>query len=225
MVEPTDQEFLRSIFLMEAWDTLAAIEDGVGRLAAGAEPAWDELFVVTHRLKGAASLHGFRHVAALADAVERGLQPLKAAPAPERRAAAADAHGPAGRAQVGAGRDRAPPPGGDGGVGADHGAAARGPRPRRDADPVRRDLLRFFADGDEVLAYFGPEAAEHLEAMSAALRRARAGGLRRCRAGRALPRRPHAQGRRLRRRLHAHRRPRPRPRGPAGRRARVTRPR
>ena len=41
MVEPADQEFLRSIFLMEAWDTLAAIEDGIGRLAAGAEPAWD----------------------------------------------------------------------------------------------------------------------------------------------------------------------------------------
>jgi chemotaxis protein histidine kinase CheA len=82
MAEPADQEFLRSIFLMEAWDTFAVIEDGIGRLAAGVEPAWDELFLVTHRLKGAAALHGFRQVAGLADAVERALQPLpQAAPA------------------------------------------------------------------------------------------------------------------------------------------------
>ncbi len=167
MVEPTDQEFLRSIFLMEAWDTLAAIEDGIGRLAAGTEPAWDELFVVTHRLKGAASLQGFRQVTALADEVERGLQPLKAATASERRAAAAEL-----TARLGALKsvldaiehhrpeETVAPP-----------STVRPPRPTPalDADPVRRDLLRFFADGDEVLTYFGPEAAEHLEAMSAAL--------------------------------------------------------
>jgi len=34
-----DQEFLRSIFLMEAWDTLVAIEDGMARLTGGGEPA------------------------------------------------------------------------------------------------------------------------------------------------------------------------------------------
>jgi chemotaxis protein histidine kinase CheA len=90
MVESADQEFLRSIFLMEAWDTLAAIEDGIGRLAAGVEPAWDELFLVTHRLKGAAALHGFRQVAGLADAVEGALQPLPQAAPTVRRAVADD---------------------------------------------------------------------------------------------------------------------------------------
>ena len=167
MVEPTDQEFLRSIFLIEAWDTLAAIEDGIGRLAAGTEPAWDELFVVTHRLKGAASLQGFRQVTALADEVERGLQPLKAAAASERRAAAAELTARLGalKSVLDAIEHQRPeetvaPP-----------STVRPPRPTPafDADPVRRDLLRFFADGDEVLTYFGPEAAEHLEAMSAAL--------------------------------------------------------
>jgi len=90
MVEPDDQEFLRSIFLMEAWDTLATIEDGIGHLAAGDEPAWDDLFVVSHRLKGAASLHGYRQAAALADAVERALQPLRQATPLVRRAASAE---------------------------------------------------------------------------------------------------------------------------------------
>ena len=168
MVEPTDQEFLRSIFLMEAWDTLAAIEDGIGRLAAGAEPAWDELFVVTHRLKGAASLQGFQHVTALADAVERGLQPLRAAAAPERTAAAAELTALLGplKSVLDAIEHHRPEEAVVSAL-----TAVRPPRtaPGSDADPVRRDLLRFFADGDEVLAYFGPEAAEHLEAMSAAL--------------------------------------------------------
>ena len=66
MVDAADQDFLKSIFLLEAWDTLASLEDGAAQLAAGTEPAWNDLFVVTHRLKGAASLHGFPRVAALA---------------------------------------------------------------------------------------------------------------------------------------------------------------
>src|SRR5688572_271423 len=88
MVESADQDTLRSIFLLEAWDTLAALEDGIGRMASGTEPAWDELFLVTHRLKGAASLHGFRQVAELAGAIERALQPLPQATLPGRRARA-----------------------------------------------------------------------------------------------------------------------------------------
>ena len=170
MVEPADQEFLRSIFLMEAWDTLAAIEDGVTRMAAGAEPAWDQLFLVTHRIKGAAALHGFGRVAGLADAVEQALQPLpKASPTTRRAAAdelsallgvlksvldAIEHHRPEETA--------APPP-----------IAARpippAPAPELVRDPVRAELARFFRDSDEVLGYFGPEALEHLDAMSGAL--------------------------------------------------------
>ncbi len=154
MVESTDQDVLRPIFLMEAWDTLAALEAGLGRLTAGAEPAWDELFLVAHRLKGAASLHGFRQVAGLADAVERALQPLPQA-TPTGRRAAADALA----ALLGTLKSALD--------------AIERHRPEVPADPtrdpVRHELQRFFAEGDEVLAYFGPEAAEHLEAMTGAL--------------------------------------------------------
>ncbi|HEY3098573.1 MAG TPA: Hpt domain-containing protein, partial [Methylomirabilota bacterium] len=64
MAEPADQEFLRSIFLMEAWDTVAALEGAAATLARPG--GQDALFVVTHRLKGAASLHGFPKIAELA---------------------------------------------------------------------------------------------------------------------------------------------------------------
>ena len=51
-MQDQDREFLLSIFLMEAWDTLATLEDGLGRLrdpdvsTAVVEP----LLVVSHRL-------------------------------------------------------------------------------------------------------------------------------------------------------------------------------
>ena len=67
MAEPAEQEFLRSIFLMEAWDTVAALDRAAATL--GRAGGVDELFVVTHRLKGAASLHGFSKIAALAAGV------------------------------------------------------------------------------------------------------------------------------------------------------------
>jgi chemosensory pili system protein ChpA (sensor histidine kinase/response regulator) len=151
MADPGDQEFLRSIFLMEAWDTLAALEAGIDRLAGGGEPPWDDLFVVTHRLKGAASLHGFPRVAALADAVERALAVLPGAGAAAGMAAAGE---------LGALLESlksaldAPP---------SEPAADPGP------DPVRGELARFFGDSDEVLTYFVPETAEHLEAMTGAI--------------------------------------------------------
>jgi len=151
MAEPADQEFLRSIFLMEAWDTLAAIEEGIGRLAGGREPSWDELFVVTHRLKGAASLHGFPRVSALADAVERALAALPrdgAAPAP-------------GAVEELGGLLEALKTALD--------APAAEPGPSAGPDPIRGEIARFFSENDEVLAYFLPEAAEHLEAITGAI--------------------------------------------------------
>ena len=171
MVEPADQEFLRSIFLMEAWDTLATIEDGLNRLAAGADPAWDEMFLVTHRLKGAASLHGFRRVAGLAEAVERALQPLPRASRGVRTEAACELTAllAALKSVLDAIEHHRPEE-----VAAPVPSALR-PIPSPDApieserDSVRAELARFFAQGDDVLGYFGPEALEHLEAMTAAL--------------------------------------------------------
>src|SRR5437667_3601405 len=71
MAEPAEQEFLRSIFLMEAWDTVAALDCAAATLAR--PEGVDELFVVTHRLKGAASLHGFPNIAELAAELEEAL--------------------------------------------------------------------------------------------------------------------------------------------------------
>ena len=170
MVEPADQEFLRSIFLMEAWDTLASIEEGVTRLAAGAEPAWDELFLVTHRIKGAAALHGFGRVAGLADTVEQVLQPLPKASPTIRRAAAHELSALLGalKSVLDAIEHHRPE------EAAPLAPIAVRPIPTAPAaelvrDPVRAELVRFFRDSDEVLGYFGPEALEHLDAMSGAL--------------------------------------------------------
>src|SRR2546428_4098341 len=71
MAEPAEQESLRSIFVMEAWDTVAALDCAAATLAR--PEGADELFVVTHRLKGAASLHGFPNIAELAAELEEAL--------------------------------------------------------------------------------------------------------------------------------------------------------
>ena len=87
MLEDQDSEFILSIFLMEAWDTVAAVEEGARRLAAG-EPVspsmLDPLAVVAHRLKGAAALHGYPIVSAVALALDDLIDELPAAPAGER---------------------------------------------------------------------------------------------------------------------------------------------
>ncbi len=154
MGAPADQEFLRSVFLMEAWDTLAVIEDAIAALAGDARPA-DELFVVTHRLKGTASLYGFLEVARLAQAMEQVLTILPDASAETRRGATAHLQTLAGELKACLDAIGASPVTVDG-----HGGAT--------ADPVRDELEKFFANV-EVVEYFRPEAAEHLDAMAAAL--------------------------------------------------------
>ncbi|HZI83540.1 MAG TPA: Hpt domain-containing protein, partial [Casimicrobiaceae bacterium] len=142
MAEPAEQEFLRSIFLMEAWDTVAALDAAAATLARPG--GVDELFIVTHRLKGAASLHGFPTIAQLGAEVEEVL----AAHPPDTRALATlvaqlkrtlDAH------------------------------TSQGGTPAGPHDPVRADVERFFADNADVVVYFVPEATEHLESITATL--------------------------------------------------------
>jgi chemotaxis protein histidine kinase CheA len=87
MLEDQDSEFILGIFLMEAWDTVAAVEEGVRRLAAG-EPVssgvLDSLVIVAHRLKGAAALHGYPVVSAVALVLEEMIEKLPATPDGER---------------------------------------------------------------------------------------------------------------------------------------------
>ena len=87
MLEDQDSDFILSIFLMEAWDTVASVEEGVRRLAEGHPPSADvvdPLVVVAHRLKGAAALHGYPVVSAVARAMEDLLEQLPGQPATER---------------------------------------------------------------------------------------------------------------------------------------------
>ena len=170
-MQPGDQEFLRSIFLMEAWDTLVAIEEGVARLgAAEATPgSCDALFVVTHRLKGAAALHGFQAIAELADRMEQALASLPGARPGVVRAAAVHLEGLA--ADLKRALDRLERTGAETG---DAPGAAGAPG----TDPVRAEMEAFFREQADVAAYFAPEASEHLDVIAGALLALERGGAR-----------------------------------------------
>jgi chemosensory pili system protein ChpA (sensor histidine kinase/response regulator) len=195
MADRRERELLLGIFLMEAWDTAGALEEGLGLLSATTAPtehALAPLVVFAHRLKGSAALHGFPGVSDLAAAAERLLEWAPAAPPEERRRAAGFLDGLVGllkevfdgisavgvedAARLGEFKARYPvffstapaapaaprpllPP-------------AAPPAPPAIPSPVSAltvDLRRFFVEGGEVLEYFLPEAAEHLEAMTTAL--------------------------------------------------------
>ncbi|MBI4013432.1 MAG: Hpt domain-containing protein [Candidatus Rokubacteria bacterium] len=192
MPETPDREFLLGIFLMEAWDSLATLEDGVGRLR-GAEPgagAVEPLLVVSHRLKGASALQGFPGLSGVAGALEQLLERAPGLPAAERAAAAEflgdvvgllkkvlDGVGGTGQEngeEIEAFRARhpaffpsapaetAPTPG-------PASSAAVAPPTNGALRGLRQGLDRFFAENADILTYFRPEAAEHLETMTQAL--------------------------------------------------------
>ncbi|HEV8472098.1 MAG TPA: Hpt domain-containing protein, partial [Methylomirabilota bacterium] len=125
MAESAEQEFLRSIFLMEAWDTVAALEEATVTLARAG--GVDDLFVVTHRLKGAAALHGFPGLAALAEEIEEA---LGARPPDPRRLESLVGH--LKRALDTAAGVSTPAAGGA-------GAASAGREPRQPADEILRE--------------------------------------------------------------------------------------
>jgi chemosensory pili system protein ChpA (sensor histidine kinase/response regulator) len=190
MVEPHgDQDFLRSIFLMEAWDSLAALDDGGARLAAGGEPVWDDVLLVTHRLRGAAALQGFASVATLAESIEQAFLAVRAAPSDGRAQ---------GTARVltllvslkdtleAIERGEQPPTPPDVVVATPAAAStaataappvaavpcpapASAPEPARQLDPLRAEIVAFFAANEDVIMYFVPEATEHLDAMTTAI--------------------------------------------------------
>ncbi len=184
-----ERELLLGIFLMEAWDTAGALEEGFGLLTAADVPspkALAPLVVFAHRLKGSAALHGFPGVSDLAAAAERLLERVPAASADDRTRGAAfvdgllallkdvfdgiSAVGVEDGARIGEFKSRYPTffaaagavpsrPAGD--------DTAAPPAPR--LSPLAVELSRFFSESSEVLDYFLPEATEHLEAMTTAL--------------------------------------------------------
>lgn len=197
MAERRERELMLGIFLMEAWDTAGALEEGVDQLT-GAEAATAEslapLVVLAHRLKGSAALYGFPGVSDLAGAAERLLERASAS-SPEERARAAgflvglvgllkevfdgiSAVGVEDAARVGEFKARYPTflasSNSDGrAIAAPPSTPSVVPAPVR--SPIAVALAQFFADGNEVLEYFLPEATEHLEAMTTALLAVEAG--------------------------------------------------
>jgi len=191
MAERRERELMLGIFLMEAWDTAGALEEGLDQLTGAEAPAAATLAplgVLAHRLKGSAALYGFPGVSDLAGAAERLLERAAAASAEERARTAGFLGGLVGllkevfdgisavgvedAARVGEFKARYPAflasaPAAARAIGAMPSAPAAGPAPVR--SPIAAALDRFFADGNEVLEYFLPEATEHLEAMTTAL--------------------------------------------------------
>jgi chemosensory pili system protein ChpA (sensor histidine kinase/response regulator) len=170
------------LFLVEAWDTLATIEEG---LAPEAEPQdataeWAErLSVVAHRLRGSAALYGFPEVSELA----RGMEQLLAGPPESPAGGTADIMA-ALRGLAAALRDALLAIGAGNGEGGDALSQATappapasaeappapsGPAGSPPASPLIAQVERFLAENAEILTYFGPEAAEHLETMTQAL--------------------------------------------------------
>ncbi|MGH7315116.1 MAG: Hpt domain-containing protein, partial [Candidatus Rokuibacteriota bacterium] len=189
MADRRERELLLGIFLMEAWDTAGALEEGLGLLAAADAPteeALAPLVVFAHRLKGSAALHGFPGVSDLAAGTERLLDRAPAAPPDERARQASfldglllllkevfdgiSAVGVEDLARIGEFKARHP---GFFSVAATAPRSLPGPLAAAPVpppvSPVTAALRRFFVEGGEVLGYFVPEAAEHLEAMTTAL--------------------------------------------------------
>jgi chemosensory pili system protein ChpA (sensor histidine kinase/response regulator) len=160
MTEQPDREFLLSLFLMEAWDTVSILEDGAPGLSTGGDV--EPLLVVAHRLRGAAALHGFPRLAEEAAAIEDMLE--RAAPAGDEERAAIGAALVDAVARL---RDRLD------GVGVSEPEPAA-PVAEPATAPARRgglldELAGFFVENEDVLEYFGPEAAEHLDTITHSL--------------------------------------------------------
>ncbi|MBI3827443.1 MAG: Hpt domain-containing protein [Candidatus Rokubacteria bacterium] len=186
MSTAADAELL-GIFLLEAWDTIAAVEAALERWASAPAlgvPEITPLTIVAHRLKGAAGLHGFPGVSALAAEMERTLVAL---PSREPRALAAglgtlttlsaglkpifDDIAATGREDGDAiAALRAPSPDGAAPAAPPAAAGPDGPAEPPSAPASPREIVaRFLGEHPDVAAFFVPEASEQLEAIAGCL--------------------------------------------------------
>lgn len=181
-------------FLMDAWDALAALEEGVKGLgtSAGAAAA-RQIVIVSHRLKGTAALYGFPLVSRVAAAVERtfdsippGQDPSPGALALIREAVSLIHHG-LDVIALGTGEDELRfaafrrkhalffgdgplPPGGppEDSLTPFPEALTDAAQPASPLGDLRTELDGFF-HGNPDAAFFVPEAEEHLETAANAL--------------------------------------------------------
>lgn len=170
-----DRAYLRSVFLMEAWDTLESLQPMVPalrRLEGGCAEELDGWAIASHRLKGAAGLHELPRVAALAARLERLVGGAQAGEADDTRADAVDDYlGLLARLL-----DKVTATGVDTDDGAiselaeQHGFLEA---PPRQVDPrvttMISQLAGFRRANSEVLEYFLPETSDHLDVIDDAL--------------------------------------------------------
>ena len=168
-----DRQFLLSVFLMEAWDTLAAIEEGLTTLqrSPDATAAVEQLAVLTHRLRGAAALSGFPQLAALAAAMEEAVERVAVTPGGAEPYSLTTLNDMLFALKTSLDHI--------GETGAEDAetiaqllmALAPSPPPAPVDETSRRldELDRFFTEQHDVLEYFLPEAVEHLESMAQSL--------------------------------------------------------
>src|SRR5262247_1477004 len=158
---------------MEAWDTLAAIEEGVTTLRSSPDStaAVEQLAVVTHRLRGAAALSGFPQLAGLAAVMEEAVERVAAAPGgaePYSLTTLSDL-----LFALKTALDHIGETGVEDAEAIEELLAARAPStPQAPVDETSRrlaELDRFFTEQHDVLEYFLPEAVEHLESMAQSL--------------------------------------------------------
>jgi chemotaxis protein histidine kinase CheA/ActR/RegA family two-component response regulator len=175
-VEMSDRDFLREVFLLEAWDTLTALDENLERAARSSGPADETLALITHRLKGAAALNGFPKLAEVAGEAEAVAERLGAVPPDVRRRGldflrevgnalkpALDHIAATGREDPEALAPRlAWPP-------AAEPPAFHPPVTTPAGSEPLAEMERFLAEHGDVLEYFKPEATEHLETMARSL--------------------------------------------------------
>jgi chemosensory pili system protein ChpA (sensor histidine kinase/response regulator) len=181
MTSSVDADLLE-IFLLEAWDSIARIESVLDRLRAATSITLNDvapLTIVSHRLKGAAALHGFQAVSILAGEIEQAVLALPAKRADDARGALAaltamttnlkamfDGIAATGRenetvervgASSPAGRDPVPAPGRDA-----NGGALEAP-----TSVSARDIAAaFLRDHADIAVFFVPEAAEQVDTIA-----------------------------------------------------------
>jgi chemosensory pili system protein ChpA (sensor histidine kinase/response regulator) len=171
MAEGKEREFLLSVFLMEAWDTLASVEQGLAALASGDDIDWETLRVVTHRLRGAASLNGFPGVSELATLMESTVDRVLSAAVADRQRLAEQL------GELMAVLKESLETIGTTGVESTASLEAALARyntssevaPAEEPTGPLADLDDFLRDNPDVLEYFIPEATEHLELMAQSL--------------------------------------------------------
>ncbi len=176
MIEPSQEKKLVKTFLLEAWEGLVGLEQGLTGLGTTEDGrARDAIIVLSHRLRGSAALYGYPQLSDLAGSFERLARQLAGQTAALREAAQELFTDSLQTLQqifdrIAKGESEEVPQ-----------AAvlhrryedllnrAASPAPMTPSDGVDGKLLEFRREQQRALSFFGPEALEHVEGMAESL--------------------------------------------------------